>query len=269
MKKIDVLEKQAIEFALNHQWDQAIDLNKRILKIDTKNISAYLRLAFAYLRKNKINQSKKTYQKLLKLQPANLIAQENLEKIAVLEEKKVKKLNRNSLLYLDPNIFLEIPGKTAVVQLINLGQKNILAQLSVGQKLILRIRKRKIEARTENNYYVGFLPDDISRRLIFFIKAKSQYSCYIKEIGLKKLVVFIKEEEKGEKVAEFISFPKNLQSNIEALKRTDADTDTEWYEKDKDSVITDEIEELAVKLDEENQFSGFDLPEETEIEEEE
>lgn len=271
MEKVNIeqLEKQAIESALSNQWNLAIDLNKKILKVEKNNIPAQLRLAFAYLQKGEIEKAKKTYQTVLKIQPGNTIAQDNLEKIKILQEKKLKKVDQTSVAYLDPNIFLEIPGKTAIVELINLGQKNILAQLSVGQKLILKIRRRKIEARTENNAFVGFLPDDISRRLIFFIKAKSQYSCYIKEIGLKKVIVFIKEEVKGEKVAKFISFPKNLQSNIEALKRTDTDTDIEMYEKDKDDILTNEIEDLAEKLDEENQFSDFDLPEETEIEEEE
>jgi len=269
MENIETLEKQAIDFALKHQWLEAIKLNKKILKIDPKNVSAYLRLAFAYLQLNKIDEAKKTYRKLLKIQPGNLIANENLEKIAVLEEKKIKKLDHPSNLHLDPDIFLEIPGKTAVVQLINLGQKNILAQLNVGQKLILRIRKRKIEARTENNQYVGFLPDDISRRLIFFIKAKSRYSCYIKEIGLKKVVVFIKEEEKGEKVSKFISFPKNLQSNIEALKQTETDGENELVDKEKDDIIVNEIEDLAEKLDDESHFASFNIPEESEEEVEE
>lgn len=269
MENIETLEKLAIDLALKQQWLDAIKLNKKILKIDSKNVSAYLRLAFAYLQLNKIDEAKKTYRKLLKIQPGNLIANENLEKIAVLEEKKIKKFDRHGTLYLDPDVFLEIPGKTAVVQLINLGQKNILAQLNVGQKLILRIRKRKIEARTENNQYVGFLPDDISRRLIFFIKAKSRYSCYIKEIGLKKVVVFIKEEEKGEKVSKFISFPKNLQSNIEALKQTETDGENELVDKEKDDIIVNEIEDLAEKLDEESHFAPYNIPEESEEEVEE
>jgi tetratricopeptide (TPR) repeat protein len=266
---IDQLEIQAIEAALANKWDLAIDLNKKILKIEKNKVQAQLRLAFAYLQKGEIEKAKKTYQSVLKIQPGNTIARDNFEKIKVLNEKKLKKINQTSLSYLDPNIFLEVPGKTAIIELINLGQKNILAQLSIGQRLILKIRKRKIEARTESNAFVGFLPDDISRRLTFFIKAKSQYSCYIKEIALKKVIVFIKEEEKGEKVTKFVSFPKNLQSNLEALKRTDTEVDTDSYEKDRDDILTNEIEDLAEKLDDETQFSDFDLREENETEEEE
>lgn len=266
MENIEELEKQAIELALQNQWKEAIKINKLILKNDKKNIAALLRLAFAYLKESKISEAKKTYKKVLRLQPSNPTAKENLEKIKVLEEKKVKKIISEKNANLDPEIFLEIPGKTAVVNLINLGQKNILAQLNVGQKLILRIRRRKIEARTEDDHFVGFLPDDISRRLIFFIKAKSQYSCYIKEIGLKKVVVFIKEEKKGEKVAKFISFPKNLQSNLEALRKAES---SDAIEGNEDEIIADEIEELAEKLEEENQFPSFEIPEEETEEEEE
>lgn len=263
MTKTDELEKQAIDLAINNQWKEAITVNKTIIKIDKKNLPALLRLGLAYLQTNKLKQAKICYQKVLKLQPGNSIALDNLEKIKILEEKKINSLPKKQT-YLDPNLFLEIPGKTILAQLINLGQKNILAQLTIGEKVNTKIRRRKIEIRSEKNHYVGSLPDDLSQRLIFFLKAKSTYSCFIKEVSLKKVVVFIREEKKGNSVNQFISFPNNLQRNINFLKQVNTEEETE---KETGEELKNEIEILAEKLEEnKDYYPPLDLDE---IEEEE
>ena len=263
MTKKDDLEKQAIDLAISNRWREAITVNKKILKLDKKNIPALLRLGLAYLQTNKFKQAKTCYQKVLKLQPGNLISLDNLEKIKVLEEKKIANLPKKQTLF-DPNLFLEVPGKTILAQLINLGQKNILAQLTIGEKVNLKIRRRKIEIRTEKNQYVGSLPDDLSQRLIFFLKAKSIYSCFIKEVNLKKVIVFIREEKKGNLVSQFISFPHNLQRNINFLKQASSE---EEIKKETEEEEKDEIETLAEKLDEnKDYFPPVDL-DETEEEE--
>lgn len=262
---IEELEKKAIDLAIANQWKDAIKINKTILKIDKDNLTSLLRLGFAYMQSNKLKQAKICYKKALKIQPGNNIAQENLEKIKILEEKKIKN-NRQKKTILDPYLFLEIPGKTILSQLVNLGQKNILAQLTIGQKVCLKIRRRKIEVRTDKDQYIGSLPDDLSQRLIFFLKAKSIYSCYIKEVSLKKVVVFIKEEKKGDRVIKFISFPKNLQSNINLLKETEEED--EIIKKDEE-IIENEIESLAEKLEENRDYlPSIDLDESEEEDEE-
>ncbi len=264
MENIEELEKTAIEAAINSQWDKAIEMNKKILKMDKNNLDALLRLGYAFFQSNDWENAEKIYKKVLKIQNVNSAAQEFLEKIKILKEKKITRYQKTTLV-IDPNLFLEVPGRTTTVELINLGQKNILAQLNISQKMIFKIRRRKVEVRTEKNQYVGSLPDDLSHRLILFIKAKSEYSCYIKEITLKKVVVFIKEEKKGSRVKNFISFPKNLQSNIQPLKDTESEVDQEEEELE----IENEVEELAETLDDNKDYFSFDLPVDREENEEE
>lgn len=266
MENIEELEKIAIEAAINSQWDKAIKINKQILKTDKNNLEALLRLAYAFFQKNDWEGAEKIYKKVLKIQKVNSVARDFLEKIKILKEKKIARHPQSNFI-IDPNLFLEVPGRTTTVELINLGQKNILAQLNIGQKMIFKIRRRKVEVRTEKNQYVGSIPDDLSHRLILFIKAKSEYSCYIKEITLKKVVVFIKEEKKGNRVKNFVSFPKNLQSNIQSLRNLESEENGETEE---EIEIENEIEELAEQLDERKDYFSFDLPiNEEENEEEE
>jgi len=179
MDPIEILEQKAIDAAINSAWEHAIIHNESILKTDKKNIDALLRLGFAFIQVEKMDQAKIYYKRALRLQPSNRVAKENLERISILETKKGNgDMGKN--ISLDPSLFLEIPGKTKSVILVNPGQKNILAQLMVGQEVFLKSKKRRIEARTKGNEYVGSLPDDVSKRLIIFLKAGSEFSAHIK-----------------------------------------------------------------------------------------
>lgn len=252
MNETDILEQQAIDAAVNADWKQAVELNKRILDIDKSSLDAHLRLGFAYLQMKAIQDAKSIYQKALKIQSRNQVALENLERITILEDKETH-LVASENTKLDPKIFLEVAGKTKTVSLVNLGQKNHLAQLIVGQEVLVQFKKRKVEVRTKKGDYIGCLPDDLSKRLIFFLKAKSKYKAYIQESALTRVVIFIQEESKGRAVANFTSFPSNNQSNMDQISRGEEGEATD-EEQDGDGADEDEIDKLANTLERDEEF---------------
>lgn len=262
MENIDQLEHLAVDAAVRFDWKIAIDLNKKIITLDKKNPAAHLRLAFAFLQTQKYEEAKKIYRKALKIQPSSNVAKENLERIKVLQNKGSRKSKKVEI-FLDPNLFLETSGKTKSVVLVNLGQKNALAHLSIGQEVFLKPKKRKVEVRTVYNEYIGSLPDDLSRRLLVFLKAKSVYRIYIKEANLAKVTVFISEAKKGRRVQQYLSFPQNIQSQIQEMG-AEKEGDDEEVE---GSVV--DIEKLAESLpSEEKEYLPYQPePEEEESEE--
>lgn len=262
MENVEQLEQQAIDAAVNNDWKEAININKNIIKIDKVNIDALLRLAFANFQMNKIEEAKKYYKKSLKFQPGNRVAFENLERIKIITAKMSKK--HKPSLTLDPNLFLEVPGKTKSVSLVNLGQKNIIAQLSISQEVYLVPKKRRIEIRNKNKDYIGSLPDDISKRLTIFIKAGSEFTAYIKEVLLNKIVVFIREEKKGKKVQKYFSFPSNIQSNLNQMSKEE-----EIRENEEEDITEADLDRLAeVLASEEKEYLPYDSEEREEEEEE-
>ncbi|NTU46391.1 hypothetical protein HGA88_02085 [Candidatus Roizmanbacteria bacterium] len=274
MNDLDILEQQAVDAAINQEWEQAVVYNKQILDLESQNVPAFLRLGFAELQRENISAAKEYYTAVLKLQPNNQMALDNLERIAVLSEKgaivPVKERTK-----LDPNLFLEITGKTKSVPVVNIGQKNVLARLIVGQEIELKLKARKVEVRTRQDEYIGALPDDVSKRLIFFLKAKSTYRAYIKEANLSKVVIFIQEEKKGKKVAHYSSFPATqIQTAPSGVhgdsdeERADDDGEAESDSED-DFPEEDELSKLASEdLDEEDK-ELLQLQREEEPEEEE
>lgn len=258
MEGIEILENQAVDAAVNFDWKGAIEINNKIIKLDKKNLSAYLRLGFASLQTKNYTAAVKYYRKALRIQPSSSVAQQNLERLKILSSKSGK-TQKKIPISLDPNLFLEIPGKTKSVSLVNLGQKNILAQSLAGQEVYFKIKKRKVEIRSKDNEYTGSLPDDLSRRLLVFLKAKSRYKVYIKEATLNKITVFISEEKKGKKVSQYLSFPKNIQSPLEEIPDENVQ-DEEYSEVDEadleklaETLTSEEKEYLPYKPEDEDE----------------
>lgn len=270
MEEINSLETRAIDAAIQAQWARAIELNLKILDLDRKNVQATLRIAFSYLQTGAYTDSKKYYHKALKIQPKSSVAHQYLEKIEILEQGNMKPQTKAAF---DPHLFIESFGKTKMTTLTNLGQKQILASLSIGQKMQLKIKKRRVEVRTDADEYVGTLADDISKRLILFIKAKSTYTAYIKDVGFTKVIIFIREDKKGRTVSHHISFPVNLQKNIEQIGGSAQNASGEQHSEDQsaeeedDNSLNDWEKMVAEQTEEKEDLLGIhpeDLDEEDE-----
>ncbi|MCX6731094.1 MAG: hypothetical protein NTZ55_04550 [Candidatus Roizmanbacteria bacterium] len=216
-----------------------------------------------------MNRAKPSLKQKLPLTKSS-VAHQYLEKIEILEQGKAKPQTKAAF---DPHLFIESFRKTKMTSLTNLGQKQVLAQLSIGQQMQLKIKKRRVEIRTDHDEYVGTLADDISKRLILFIKAKSTYTAYIKEVSFTKVIIFIREDKKGRSVSHHISFPINLQKNIEQIGDTNqapiADHPEEPAEDDEDNSLND-WEKMVAEQTEEKEEQLIDIqPEDLDDEDEE
>lgn len=201
------LSQQAIEAALKQDWTQAIKLNSELLKLKKDNIGALNRLAFAYIKVKKLNEAKKTFRKVLELDPYNSIAEKNLSKLDNIGENADC---ADSKSVTSPLLFLEEPGKTKVVTCVNMAPKKVLSAVSCGQEVYLKAKNYCVEVRDIANNYLATLPDDLSFRLIKLMGADNQYQVFVKSVNKNTLVVFIKETKRGKKFADQPSFVSNI-----------------------------------------------------------
>jgi len=255
MKRIDELEVKAIDSAIEGRWEDAIQLNREIISEDPEHLNAHLRLGYAKLQLNELTQAQDAFKTALVIQPKNNIAEEHLSKIAVLKEKNKKRLV-SSTKY-DPELFVEIPGRTRTIHLVNLGQKEDLAGINIGEEVLLNEKRRKLEIRTSADDYLGSLPDDISKRLSYFINEGSTYKTHIKEIDLNNVVVFIRETLKGKKVRQYPSFPSNphvMLSDINKIDQEGEEVEGEHKEEEEDYEDEGVDPDLEIRDDEWDDF---------------
>lgn len=192
---------EAINAALQKNWNNAVSLNISILQNDAENIDALNRLGYAYIQLGKNTEAKNAYTKVITIDQYNQIAHKHLIKL-----QSNHKNNSGGSAVVSPLMFLEEPGKTKIVPLINLAPANVLATCSCGQTLTVKIKKHCIEIRDESGTYLGALPDDISFKLIRFIEGNNSYALFIRSIGKNVLSVFIRELARGEKYKNQPSF---------------------------------------------------------------
>ncbi len=248
------LYKSAVDAALAKNWDKAIELNIKVIHLDGSFIDSYLCIGYAYLQKGDLAHAKKYYRNALKFDPNNIIARNNIDKINILLKKGEFIENDCNDIHLDLDTFITIRGKTKNITLLNTGQPDVLATLKVGEKVFLVVKKRRIEVRNKKNEYIGVLPDDISRRLMFLMSAKCTYLTLIKSAGKTIVEVFIKEQKKGLKAKHFVSFPANVQDDLKYIAG-------KGLSDDKDSADSSDAKDSSDDQDEENVESIEDLEE--------
>ncbi len=198
------LEDQAIKAALNQNWPKAIEINKKILKENPKNIAALNRLGRAFWEIGQIEKANKTYKKVIKIDSFNPIANKNLKRLTQ-AKKRVGKNLKNDFTH-SGKVFLEEPGKTKLVRLTRLNSPDVLSELDSGDPVFFLVKKRFVSILDTNKNYLGSIPEDLSQRLIKFIKGGNQYQGFVRSVERQKLEIFIREVSRSKKFTDIPSF---------------------------------------------------------------
>lgn len=203
---MSTLKDQAIKFALENSWSEAIETNKEILSSSPKDIDALNRLAYAYMQSGSFDDAKRTYSSIIGLDKTNPIALKNLRKLSALAQNKNGSVSTVSHLNHMDNVFIQEAGKTKTVELTNLADKRTLVSLQYGDEVLLTIKRSKIFALTTDKTFIGMLPDNIGIRLISFMKGGNEYQACVKSVDDKSVTVFIKETKRAKKFSNQSSF---------------------------------------------------------------
>lgn len=197
-------------------WNSAIIFNRQLLEESPNDIDTLNRLAYACLSAGDVKEAKNLYQKVLTLDMKNPIALKNLKRLSDTDFKRSNvQLN---------NLFIEEPGKTKVVELINIADKKLISPLRSGEYLNMCIKRMKIFVLDSDEKYIGMLPDDIGKRLIKFINGGNKYEAYVRTVGNNRITIFIRELKRVKRYKDqpsFISTDKvklSLENNTLSIK---------------------------------------------------
>src|SRR3990167_1217474 len=198
LQDIESLSRLAITAAASLNWEEAAKINKKILKITDTSVET--------------QKAQKFYKKALGLDPYNIIAKRNLEKITKANGNGIAKSTNGIAQKAQVNLstlFLFEPGKTKIISLLNLAPPQILATVSCGDEVSLNPKKHSVAVASSDGIYLGALPDDLAHKLIAYIDGGNKYEAYVKCSTTKMLSIFIKEVYKG---AKFTNQPSFSQS---------------------------------------------------------
>lgn len=200
---VNNLAQKAISHALKGNWNEAIELNKLILKNTPEDIEALNRLARAYAETGSTKKAKTISKRVLKIDPFNQIAAKCVNKWEKLKNESTSEPSPKQT----ANIFLEEPGKTKIVSLLRLGDESTLACLDSGDEVSMNLNSHRVSVVSMDNKHVGVLPDDMAARLKKLSKMGNKYTALIKKSEPKEVLIFLRETFRSKKAKDISSFP--------------------------------------------------------------
>src|SRR5438874_12112102 len=103
--------EQAINLARQSKWEDAVDVNERLVQAFPNDAEALNRLGKALTELGRYPDAIAAYERALTADPTNTIAQKNAARLKTLKEEGAAPTPQQKY---DPALFIEEPGKTAV-----------------------------------------------------------------------------------------------------------------------------------------------------------
>jgi tetratricopeptide (TPR) repeat protein len=250
------LVEQAIAATTTGDWEQAADLNRKILDMGPDGESEN-RLAKALWEMGQLAEAREHYQAALALDPTNRIAERNINRLRVLlAEAGERTVPAQAGSKAPVSIFVEETGKTGFAGLYDLPSPRQLAQVNPGDAVELMPEGPRLVARS-NGVVIGAVEPRVAARLLKLIGNGNKYSAGVTSLGDRDVRIIIRETYQDPRNYGKVSFPT-------AAKVTDLRPYT------KGTLVREEEElEEELELDDEDEIEDIGRVLPTEVTQEE
>jgi tetratricopeptide (TPR) repeat protein len=197
------LVDQAIALAMQNRWADAVKINQQILDIFPEDTDALNRLGRSQMELGHYRDARDAYQRTVHLDPSNTIARKNLTRLASLKVEEAPPSGEK----VDPRMFIAETGKTGVVTLSHPAPKDVLAKLSAGDQVNLRVDGRILMVESLNGNVLGLVDPKIGQRLIDLMRSGNKYTAAVMAMDDGNLRLFIRETFQDPNNTGKVSFP--------------------------------------------------------------
>lgn len=203
--ELDPRNQEAIDAALRSDWEKAIKLNNELSEEYPEDVNVLNRLGHAFAELGQVNKASSVYKKILEIDQYNPIAKRNLERLTTLRGSDIK--FKETTRAFDPDAFIEEPGKTKTIEVVDLAMPKVLIGLRTGDKVTLNSNKKDITVISEDNHRLGKLEADWGKEIAQALQLGSQFNAIVKAVKVGKdqdnssLTVFLRETKRSNKLA--------------------------------------------------------------------
>lgn len=230
--------EQAINLAMQSRWDEAVAANQSIISVFPNDVDSYNRLGKAFTELGRYDQARDSYSKALSIEPSNTIARKNLTRLSGL--KGTERAAATAVATkVDPKLFIEEAGKTAVAILNHLGSREVIAKVTAGDQVSLDLRDDNVHVFTLGGDYLGRLEPRLGTRLTKLMAGGNRYEAAITSVTDQQVKVIVRETYQSAANAGRVSFPSRAETGFRPyIKESvlqyglDEDDEMEYYEDD-------------------------------------
>lgn len=199
--------EQAINMARQSRWEEAVEVNERLIQAFPNDADALNRLGKALTELGRYPEALDAYDRALAADPTNTIAQKNVARLQTLKEEGATPPVQQKY---DPALFIEEPGKTAVTTLVNVAASDVLAPMAAGDQLSLHVNGSVIEVHDLRDQLIGQLEPKITLRLLPLITSGNEYAAAITAIDDHQVRTIIRETYQHPENSSKVSFPTSV-----------------------------------------------------------
>lgn len=219
------LVDDARQAALDGNWTEALMINDELVERFAPDAEMYNRRGRALCQHGRYGEAFESYQEALRLDPANMIARRNLQRLETLRSRTTPQGKVDDELLMvsipRPNVFIEEVGKTWSGELVNPTDMGTLAEISSGQQLNLAAEDDRLFVETLDGTRLGEFDTDTARRVVALMKGGNRYEIYALGVSTRSLRVILREVYRNPKQAARVSFPGKIKATRAYLRERD------------------------------------------------
>jgi hypothetical protein len=198
---------------MRNAWEEAAETNRRLVQEFEPDVEAWNRLGRAYAELGRIADARDAYNKTLSIEPTNVIAQRNAQRLGFIKESVVT-VARDHHDAVDARFFIEETGKTVARSIFSAVPQEALAKISAGDRLVLTPRKDLIVVSTTTGQELGMLDGKLSARLIELLEGGNQYAAAVVRVDGRYVRVMIREAYQSPQLTGRVSFPPETSTTF-------------------------------------------------------
>ncbi len=197
--------------AIEGHWDAAIERNLELLQRYPQDAEAQNRLGRAYHEFGRYGDAYDSYLASLRIDPANLIARRNLQRLEHLRGRTEGEGGRMSTV---PRtlVFIEEVGKTSVEELVNPLSIDELAEVAPGEQLQLDVSDGRLHVLDANGKRLGEIQRKVAERVIELYEGGNRYEVYALGLAAGSLRVILREVYRDPDQVTKVSFPGKIKA---------------------------------------------------------
>ena len=205
------MSERAIALAMASRWEEAAQVNRELVALFPDDVDAHNRLGKALTELGRLQEARAAYSRAAALDPTNVIANKNLQRLAKLVEEQPAPAVPTRV---DPSLFIEESGKTTITTLVNTATPDVLAKMTAGDLLELRPSDHVVQVVTPEGDMVGRIEPKLAKRLITLLEGGNRYQVAVTSVDDQTVKVIIRETYRSPKMLGKVSFPSKAPAEV-------------------------------------------------------